>query len=138
MDFQVIELTPPAAPASGATITLFDSTSFMWPGALSMIGAGRLVVQFCALSHASATNGLKAYTSADKGANWDATSMSVVGTVSALPATVPVCTTDTATYDIFIKNERDFKLTYENSANSLTSWRVVMKLTCGDVHVGTP
>lgn len=138
MDFQVIELTPPAAPASGATITLFDSTTMLWPGALSMIGAGRLVVQFCALSHASATNGLKAYTSSNKGTNWDATSMSVSGTTTSLPATVPVCTTDTAAYDIFIKNEKDFKITYENSTNTLTAWRVNIKLTCGDVHVGTP
>lgn len=138
MDFQVIDLAVPAAPASGATITLFDSTTQLGKGIMGMMGAGRLVVQFCALSHASATDGLKAYTSSNGGTNWDATTMSTVGAVSSLPATVPVCTTDTATYDIFIKNERDFKLTYENSANTLTSWRVIMKLTCGDVHVGTP
>ena len=138
MEYQVIDIPAPAAPASGATITLFDSTVNFRPGVLGMMGAGRLSVNFAQLSHVSATGGLKAYTSTNKGVNWDPTAMSVSGASATLPATVAATTSDNAVYDIAIKNERDFKLTYTNSANTLTAWRVSMKITFGDVHVVTP
>ena len=94
-------------PASGAALTLFDST---WGGARDRGIRHKLLVFNVFSSHASAANGFKVDESSDGGANWDNLYQA---TIAATTAT-----------KIFVKvSSPEFRVTYTNSASNTTTFR---------------
>jgi len=137
MDLQIVQVAAPSVPAGGATVTMFDSTKVFGAGNMNMMGGGRVSLSFPGLDVASATNGLKGYTSSDGGTTWDPFTFAVVGSSAQLPATVAICSaTDYKSYDIFVANWRDVKFTYTADTSPPTVWRPVVTYRRGDVHVG--
>lgn len=102
-----------AAPASGATITIWDSTANFGDAAAGFPPYGaeyrRLLLDLYS-SHASATGGVIFEGSAD-GTNWD---FSEVYDLAATTATV-------VNYHVRTPHVR---VRYTNSANTLTGWRM--------------
>lgn len=97
-------------PASGATVTLYDSTA---NGAKSHGSRFKLVVINIISSANSAANGIVISESSDKGATWDVSdNSSAYATASGYVKTVKKVSAP------------DFKIDYINSAATLTTWRV--------------
>lgn len=97
-----------AAPASGATITIFDSTTApQWSIGMPF---QRLVFVVLA-SHDSAVNGVSHLQSVDKGTNFNEVQDESYTAATGL-----------MTFD-FPANAGHSQITYENSANTLTAWR---------------
>jgi hypothetical protein len=131
--FETIEVSPPAAPGIGATITLFDTTTMFGGEAWNVIAAmnmSRVVVTFSSLSHDSAAAGLLSQESTNGGANWDTTETGVQITAAS---TVGAGNT----HDYAIDRFKDFRLTYTNGGTLPTTWRVSIKVICGDRAVVT-
>ena len=123
----------PDAPASGATIDLFNSVTAFGAKQMRALDIRRIIVAFLQVSHASAANGLKSYASTDGGTNWD-----TVDFDGTMPKAIDASSTSTDVIEDFkVSQYDDFKLTYENSANTLTAWRVGITLQVGDVNPGT-
>lgn len=119
--------TAPAAPASGATITLLDTTALQVGGGKNVVarlGGGRLTLSFW-ISHASATNGLKFYRSSD-GTTWRL----------ADQRTVDATATVSKEINYYVGMFADVKITYENSANTLTAWDLSMVWEPNDHSAG--
>jgi hypothetical protein len=131
-DFQRIKIGAPAAPANNGTVVLFDSTVHL-KGGLAQNGIGRVRLSFPGLDQASAADGLKGYTSPDKGATWYPFKFG--GTV--LPATVAADTgADHDAFDIFVGTEEDVKFEFTAGAAAPTVWTPIITLQVGDVHAG--
>jgi hypothetical protein len=97
-----------AAPGSGATITIFDSTAETWcPTGLPF---ERLQFNVTS-SHDSAVDGVDHASSFDRGANFDTQDEDTY-----------LATDGATSYDYLVKGGHA-KITYENSANTLTAWR---------------
>lgn len=97
-----------AAPASGATITIFDSSTETW--CTTGLPFERLDFSVIA-SHDSATNGVEHFSSLDKGSNFD------------LIDDDTYATADGVTTYRYLMHGGHARITYENSANTLTAWR---------------
>lgn len=135
MATEYVDLSPPSTPASGATVTLFNSTygpgstTAIYKAGVARLGLTRVMVSFYSVSHAAASGGLKWYGSSDGGSNWDQIE---AGTdVPASSAGV------VQTEDFDAAPYRDVKLEYTASANTYTTWRVGVKLVRGDRVVGS-
>jgi len=139
-DYQRIGIGVPAAPAAGATVTLFDSTvSFL--GGLRMHGIGRVEIDFAGLDQPSAASGLIGYKLAPDGTTWKKCAFTVVGASTSLPATVAADTgTDSSSYDIFVGTADHVKFTFTASGTGPTDktcWPPKVVATAGNVHSGT-
>lgn len=101
----------PAAPGSGATITLFDSASLV-------AGFGpqtRKAIVNIRTSHISGAGGLEFQASWDSGVTWN----DIVNyTVPALTAGVPF-----SAYEVPLNGYPRWRIQYTNSANVLTTWQ---------------
>jgi hypothetical protein len=132
-----VSLAPPAAPASGATVTLFNSNSIWGNGGLRGANVGRIRIGFIALSHASATSGLVVSAKAKGSSTWRSIDGGTGGTAGPFPATVAALSAgQDLVYDIFCSQYDDLKVEYTNSANTLTAWEPQITALIGDVHSG--
>jgi hypothetical protein len=132
-----VSIAPPAAPASGATATLFNSNSIWGNGGLRAANIGRVRVGFIALSHASGTGGLVVSAKAKGSSTWRSVDGGVDGLTGPFPATVNALTAgQDIIYDIFCSQYDDLKVEYTNSANTLTAWEPQITALVGDVHSG--
>lgn len=99
-----------AAPGSGATITIFDSTTMVPQWAPYGLPFQRL--DFSVISSAnSAADGVKHYSSLDRGSNFD------------LIDDDTYATADGQTTYRYLLHGGHARITYENSASVLTVWR---------------
>lgn len=101
----------PAAPGSGATITLLDSASLP-------AGFGPQTRKVCAnirTSHISGASGLEFQASWDGGLTWNDI---VAYTVPALTAGVPF-----SIYEVAVNGIPRWRIQYTNSANVLSAWQ---------------
>src|SRR6185312_15893499 len=105
----------------------FDSTTMLggeaW-NAIAGVGASRLVVTFSSVNQDSAAAGLIPYSSTNGGTNWDQAEAGVQITAASTSGTVN-------THDYAIDRYKDFKLEYTAGATGPTTWRVSIKLICG-------
>lgn len=129
MQPEIVNITPPAAPGIGATITLFDSTAMdgsgvsgRTPGWLRTCDGAWFELSFDSLSHISAVNGLLFQASAD-GANWN--TFETYSVLASVAGTI-------VTYRPYIGCYRGFRATYTNGAAIPTTWLLDIKLVCGD------
>ena len=124
-----IRLGAPAAPTSGAIVTLFDSTVTFNKAGLRMMGIRRVTLEFPGLDQASAAGGLIGYTSPDKGANWYKATFAPAGDANALPQTVAAQTaSDCDSFDIDVQDHDDVKFTLTAGATGPTVWKPVITL----------
>lgn len=101
-----------AAPGSGATITIFDSTtSAMYKAWADKVPFNRITVNIYS-SHDSGASGVVFSSSFDRGTNFRTQS-----TQTYLNADGPT------TYDYLMKGGH-LKVAYTNSANALTAWEM--------------
>ena len=127
-----------AAPAAGATVTLFDSTVTFNKMGLAANGITRIQFDFAGINQASDTNGFVGYKSTDKGVTWKQCAFTAVGTANAIPCTVAADTgTDSSAYDIPIHTVPDVKFTWKASGTGPTVWPPVVTLQVGNVHSAT-
>ena len=137
--FQYVKVGPPARPANNGTVTLLDSTRDL-PGGLSANNVGRVTMSFPGIDQASATSGLIGYSSVDKGVTWYKKAFTVVGTATALPATVAADSgADSSSFDVYVGTEEDVKFTLTVGATTPTAakWLPILKYVIGNVHSGT-
>lgn len=119
-------VTAPAAPGNNATVKLLDTTTMFgetWSKVIPSMGLSRVVVAFLSVNQASAANGLKAYSSSNGGTNWDQIELG-----TNVPASVAGSTQQE---DLVIDLFDDFKLEYTAGATGPTTWRVTIKVICG-------
>ena len=112
-----------AQPGSGATITIWDSS--LNANALSQktgVPFSRVVLAIFA-SHDSAADGVKFYLSQD-GTNFNLDDQDAY-----------VATDGVTTYDWLMRAPHG-RITYENSASTLTSWQMSLKAIIGDRNPG--
>lgn len=120
-----MRIAAPTAPASGATVVLFDSETMFGVGVMRPLNLTLLEVTFVRLSHASAANGLKAYMKSVPGGTWRETTMPDDSGVATMPVTISAVTAAGEEAERFVVTPyAEFKLEYENSANVLTTWEV--------------
>jgi hypothetical protein len=119
---------------------MFNSVSVFGGGKrMSMFGGGRVGLSFPGMDKASATDGLKGYTSSDGGTTWDPFSFNINGSTGSLPATVAAATaSDYDAYDIYVGMFDDVRFTFTAGSTSPTAstWRPVVTYRLGDVHSG--
>lgn len=130
--FEEFSVGPPAAPGNNALVKLFDSTTMFGAEAckaISNFGMSRLEVSFLSVNQASAALGLIPYASSNGGTNWDQTATGL-----SIPAS-SAGTVSTFDYDIDIYD--DFKLEYTAGATGPTTWRLTIKVICGQRAVAT-
>lgn len=126
-----ISVNPPAAPAADATVVLINTATMFanTKKSIALMGLSRAVVTFNSVSHVSAAAGLKAYSSSDGGTNWDQIEPG---------ETIPVSAgSDVAAHEFPIDIYDDFKWEYTAGAVGPTTWRVTIKLVCGQRAVAT-
>lgn len=116
-----------SAPASGATVTLYDSTLLASSTQLVPRGTGarwRRIIVNIESSHDSAANGLKVLESDDGGTTWSAIAQRTY--TQAVDGRLKFITVTTSAPEV--------QVTYTNSANTLTTWRYSV---LGDLYITT-
>lgn len=114
-----------AAPTSGQTITLYDQTldSTNAPGNQKVLPPWSRIRLTLFSSHDSGANGV-VYAESQDGTNFD-----TLSTFTYLNAN------GSSTYDFLYRGGHP-KITYTNSANTLTSWRYTLEGIIGDRNPG--
>lgn len=114
-------------PASGATITIYDSTKDTPTGLSSPVPLpfSRLVLNIYS-SNDSAASGVVFNVSSDGGAHWRQKSAQTYSAASGL-----------ATYDVGTSGVNAIQIQYTNSANTLTAWEMSLEGVIGDRNPGS-
>jgi len=132
-----MRIAAPAAPASGATVVLFDSEVMFGVGVMRSLNLTLLELTWLRLSHASAASGLKAYGKSAPGGTWRETTMPDDNGTATMPVTVSAVTTSAVESERFVVTDMaEFKLEYTNSANTLTDWELSIIAHFGATAVG--
>lgn len=139
-----IRVRPPTVPTAGATVTLFDSTVTFNKMGLQTMRVRRVLLGFPGLSQPSATNGLIAYESGDKGVTWSQSTFASEEEIAADPTAGFPVTVDADTgadhdeFDVDVAGRRDVRFTFTASgtAPSAASWANVEIVLEVDRHAG--
>jgi hypothetical protein len=112
-------------PASGATITIYDQTLDRPTGLTDLVPAPAARYQFSVMSsNDSAASGV-VFAETHDGTNFDTVSSQTYSAANGL-----------TTYE-YLSRGGLLKITYQNSANTLTSWRYTLSMILGDRNPGS-
>jgi len=128
---ETMTVAAPAAPASAATVTLFDSQAMFGKGVMRSLNLTSIDVVFIDLSHDSGANGFvpSAMHSPSETSYVTVGMPDGAGTQTA-PVTISATSAGvTRRVTLDVTPYVEFKIAYTNSANTLTAWKVSIVLT---------